>query len=101
MSLQMQGQQEQTLFRMDPTTRHNLNSIQDHVTNICKSHVNTLVRVETADGDVFEGILIQCERGIVYLRLSSNVTSRGFFPGFQNDVVLPLVLFNLLAISLI
>ncbi|CQR51514.1 hypothetical protein [Paenibacillus riograndensis] len=101
MSLQQQGQQEQTLFRMDPTTRQNLKSIQDHVANIAKTHGNSLVRVETVDGDVFEGLLILCERGILYLRLPNHMTGRGFFPGFQSDVVLPLVLFNLLAISLI
>ncbi|MNJ53770.1 hypothetical protein D3C77_491780 [compost metagenome] len=101
MSLQQKGQQEQTLYRMDPTTMHNLKSIQDHIANICKNHVNTLARVETVDGDVFEGVLIHCERGILYLRLPSHMTSRGFVPGFQNDFVLPLVLFNLLAISLL
>ena len=101
MNLQLQGQQEQTLFRMDPTTMNNLKSIQDHVTNTCKHHVNTLVRVETVDGDVFEGLLIHCERGILYLKLPSPMTNRCFLPGFQNDVVLPLVLFNLLAISLL
>lgn len=44
MNLQLQGQQEQTLFRMDPTTMNNLKSIQDHVTNICKNNVNALVQ---------------------------------------------------------
>ncbi|TYA11217.1 hypothetical protein FRY98_18720 [Paenibacillus faecis] len=101
MSLQQQGQQEQTLYRMDPTTRQNLKSIQDHIANISKNHVNKPVRVETVDGDVFEGLLIHCERGILYLRLPSHSTSRGFVPGFQSDYVLPLVLFNLLAISLL
>lgn len=101
MSLQQQGQQEQTLYRMDPTTMHNVRSIQDHIGNICRNHMNKLVLVETMDGDVFEGVLIHCERGILYLRLPSHGTSRGFVPGFQNDFVLPLVLFNLLAISLI
>ncbi|GIP14306.1 MAG: hypothetical protein E7L01_23080 [Paenibacillus macerans] len=101
MNLQQQRKQEHTLYRMDPTTRHNLKSIQDHIANICNNHVNTLVRVETVDGDVFEGILIHCEKGILYLRLPSHVTSRGFVPGYYNDFVLPLVLFNLLAISLL
>ncbi|AZS14652.1 hypothetical protein [Paenibacillus lutimineralis] len=101
MSLQQQGQQEQTLYRMDPTTMHNLRSIQDHIENICKNHIDKLVLVKTVDGDVFEGLLIHCERGILYLRLPSHGTCRGFVPGFHNDFVLPLVLFNLLAISLI
>lgn len=101
MSLQQQGQQEQTLYRMDPSTMHNVRSIQDHIGHICRNHMNKLVLVETMDGDVFEGILIHCERGILYLRLPSHGASRAFVPGFQNDFVLPLVLFNLLAISLI
>ncbi|AWB42957.1 hypothetical protein DCC85_01080 [Paenibacillus sp. CAA11] len=102
MSLQQQGQQEQTtLYQMDPATMHNLKSIQDHMASICKIHVNKLVRVETVDGDVFEGLLIHSERGILYLRLPSQMASRGFVPGFQSGYVLPLVLFNLLTISLL
>lgn len=101
MSLQQQGQQEQTLYRMDPTTMQNIRSIQDHIGNISRNHINKLVLVETVDGDVFEGFLIHCERGILYLRLPNQGASRGFVPGFQSDFVLPLVLFNLLAISLI
>lgn len=101
MSLQQQGQQEQTLYRMDPTTMQNIRSIQDHIGNISRNHMNKLVLVETVDGDVFEGFLIHCERGILYLRLPNQGASRGFVPGFQSDFVLPLVLFNLLAISLI
>ncbi|MCG7408781.1 hypothetical protein MH117_15220 [Paenibacillus sp. ACRRX] len=101
MSLQQQGHQEQALYQMDPTTMHNLKSIQDHIGDICNNHVNKLVRVETVDGDVFEGLLIHCERGILYLRLPSHGPSRGLVPNFHNDFILPLVLFNLLAISLI
>lgn len=101
MSLQQMGQQEQTLYRMDAPTMQTLKSVQNHIGNITKNHVNKYVRVETVDGDVFEGLLIHCDRGILYLKLPSHGTSRGFFPGYQSDVILPLVLFNLLAISLI
>ena len=101
MSLPQQEQREQTLYKMDSNMMHTLRSIQDQIGNLSKHHVHKYVRVETTDGDVFEGRLIHCEKGILYLELPSHGTSRGFAPGFQNNVILPLVLYNLLVISLI
>ncbi|MBD2847543.1 hypothetical protein IDH44_20325 [Paenibacillus sp. IB182496] len=101
MNVQQQAGQNQALYRMDPTTQRNLKRIQEHMETLCQNHAHAYVRVETVDGDVFEGSPVHCEKGILYLQMPSNGTNRAFVPGFQNNVVLPLVLYNLLVISLL
>lgn len=103
------------IYQCDSKVRQTLRAVHDHIHQLCASHSNRLVRVETMDGDVFEGHIVHCDRGIVYLNLSNEGAARGFFPGpgfgpgfgpgpynpYASNFVLPLVLFNLLAISLI
>ncbi|RED55723.1 hypothetical protein [Cohnella lupini] len=96
------------IYKCDNQHHETLKSIKDHVHHLCSHHANRWVKVETMDGDVFEGHIVHCDRGIVYLSLSNEGYARGFFPGPYpgpvnpyNNFVLPLVLFNLLAISLI
>ncbi|RKP47928.1 hypothetical protein D7Z26_22220 [Cohnella endophytica] len=92
------------IFQCDSKLHQTLKSHRDQLHQLCASHAHRLVKVETMDGDVFEGHIHYCDRGILYLRLSNEGLNRGFFPGPPdpyNNFVLPLVLFNLLAISLI
>lgn len=101
MSVQYPGHQEQTLYQAEPNMTHSIKSIRDHIHHLCKQHANQLVRVETLDGDVFEGTIVQCDRGILYLSLPGNGHQRGFGPSYYNNVILPLVLFELLVITLL
>jgi hypothetical protein len=109
MSPQYAAQQELTpIYQCDNHHHQTLRSIKDHLHQLCTHHANRLVKVETMDGDVFEGHFVHCDRGIVYLCLSNEGYARGFFPGPfpgpvspYNNFVLPLVLFNLLTISLL
>lgn len=109
MSLQYAAQQELTpIYQCDHHHHQTLRSIRDNLHKICAHHANRWVKVETMDGDVFEGHIVHCDRGIVYLSLSNEGYGRGFFPGPflgpvnpYNNLVLPLVLFNLLTISLL
>jgi len=93
------------IYQCEPHIRQTLQSVQDRLHRLCGQHAQRLVRVETVDGDVFEGHIVHCDRGVVYLRLSNEAGDRGFFPAppnpYYTNFVLPLVLFNLLAISLL
>jgi len=92
------------IYQCDANLHRTLQSVRDHLHQVCARHANQPVRVETFDGDVFEGHILHCDRGILYLCLSNEGYARAFFPGPFNpysNFVLPLVLFNLLAISLI
>ncbi|WP_239618036.1 hypothetical protein [Cohnella mopanensis] len=96
---------EQTqIYQCDSKVQQTLQSVGDHLHKLCAGHANRLVKVETVHGDVFEGHIVHCDRGILYLCLSNEGYNRAFFPGPPNpvsDFVLPLVLFNLLTISLL
>ncbi|RXZ80404.1 hypothetical protein EBB07_18785 [Paenibacillaceae bacterium] len=94
------------IYQCQSDVHQMLRSVHDHLHQLCGQHVSRLVKVEMMDGDVYEGHIVHCDKGIVYLSLSNAGYARAFFPGFQNpnfnsNVVLPLVLFNLLTISLL
>jgi hypothetical protein len=92
------------IYQSNPSIQQAMKSVNDHIHQLCADHINQLVKVETTDGDVFEGHIHHCDRGIVYLRMPDDGSNRGFFPGAfgaSSSLVLPLVLFNLLTISLL
>ncbi|TVX96914.1 hypothetical protein [Cohnella terricola] len=104
MSSPYAAQQLTPIYQCDGDLHRTLQSLKDHLHQVCAHHANRPVRIETIDGDVFEGHIMHCDRGILYLGLSNEGYERAFFPGPVNpysNFVLPLVLFNLLAISLI
>lgn len=101
MNIQYPGHQEQTLYQAEPNMKHNIKSVRDQIHHLCKQHANQLVRVETLDGDVFEGTIMHCEKGILYLSMPGYGNQRGFGPSYYNNVILPLVLFELLVITLL
>jgi hypothetical protein len=101
MSIHYPYPQEHTLYQADSNMTRTLKSVRDHMHDICRRHVNQLVRVETLGGDVFEGIIVHCDKGILYLRLPGYGGPRSFTPNTYNDVILPLVLFELLVITLL
>ncbi|WP_372631585.1 hypothetical protein [Cohnella sp.] len=94
------------IYQCDSQVHKTLRSVRDQLHQLCSRHSNRLVVVETMDGDVFEGHIRYCHNGVLYLSLSNEGCSRAFFPGplppnpYAN-FVLPLVLFNLLTISLL
>ncbi|WP_080834038.1 hypothetical protein [Cohnella massiliensis] len=99
--------EQKYIYKPDPELTRHLKSVQDHVHRVCAPHLNRPVMVETMDGDVFEGHIVHCDKGVLYLRLSAERTDRAFFPGPfggpgpYGNFILPLVLFNLLTISLL
>ncbi|WP_028561966.1 hypothetical protein [Paenibacillus pinihumi] len=85
-----------------------LNSVRGQLHQLCNEHIHRLVKIETIDGDVFEGHIMHFDNSNLYLSLSNEGYTRAFVPGFGfpppypgNNFILPLVLFNLLTISLL
>ncbi|SDS73857.1 hypothetical protein SAMN05444162_2158 [Paenibacillaceae bacterium GAS479] len=92
------------IYECETYAHHTLRSVKDHLNQLCAQNAHRLVKVETMDGEVYEGTIVLCDRSIVYLSLSNEGNSRAFTPGAQgpyNNVILPLVLFDLLAITLV
>jgi hypothetical protein len=56
---------------------------REEMQQICRSYMNRPVRVETIDGEVFEGILVQADRRHVYIAMRPNVPDyRVPYPGY-------------------
>lgn len=95
------GHQEHTLYQAGPHHPQSMKKAREHMHHLCNQHINQLVRVETLDGEVFEGVIVQCDRSILYLKIPGKGSPRAFMPNYYNDVILPLVLYELLVITLL
>lgn len=91
---------QQVLYQADPNVSHTLRSIRDRVHHICSTHVNRLVRIQTLDGHVFEGVIVGCDSGHIHIRVSPYGSHRPFY-GPSDMAILTLVLFELLVIVLL
>ncbi|MFC5402630.1 hypothetical protein [Cohnella soli] len=94
------------IYQCDSKLHLTLKTARENLHQLCAQHAHKLVKVEMMDGDVYEGRIVHWDRGVFYLCLSNEGYERGFFPGTPppnpySNFVLPLVLFNLLAITLI
>lgn len=88
------------LYQAEPHVT--VKSIRDRISQICKQYRNQTVRVQTLDGQVYEGVLMHCEKGMLYISIaypsSPQDQARGLY---YNNVILPLVLYELLVITLL
>ncbi|MEC0371694.1 hypothetical protein [Paenibacillus chibensis] len=102
MSLQ-QANHQQHLYQAESHMGPTLQSVRDRFSQICKQHANRHVRVETMDGDVFEGMIVGCNKGILYIQMPmENANGQRYLgrPPVYN-AILPLVLYELLVITLL
>lgn len=81
---------------------------KERLYKVCHQCMNKPVRIQTIDGVVYEGTIVNVDRKHVYLSVSQGYPggymARGFFYGpgaYYNNVILPLVLFDLLTITLL
>lgn len=104
------------LYQADAGLADHIAKVRDTLIPLCHQYRNHAVRVETIDGRSFEGVIVEIDAGHLYLQVSRQ--NRAFFPSpftpfpspypffpqqqyYYNNVILPLVLFELLTIALI
>jgi hypothetical protein len=109
------------LYQADEGLADHITKVRETLLPLCHQYRNHAVRVETIDGRSFEGIIVEVDAGHLYLQVTDH--NRAFFPQpspyspygpsfggafypqqqpfFNNNVILPLVLFELLTIALI
>ncbi|WP_090108773.1 hypothetical protein [Cohnella sp. OV330] len=100
MSYPYPAMHEQVLYQADPNVATTLRSIRDRIYHVSSTHVNRQVRVQTLDGNIYEGAIVHVDRGHVYLKVSHPSGQRAFF-GPSEAAILTLVLFELLVIVLL
>lgn len=99
--------QPQMLFQCDHQLVHSMKKHRESAHSAMKNVVNRKVRVHTMDDEAIEGIVINVDAKNVYILVEQG--NRGFYPGYppfvpygpNPNVILPLALFNLLAVSLL
>ncbi|RKP53120.1 hypothetical protein D7Z26_15435 [Cohnella endophytica] len=100
MSFQNPATQERVLYQADPNVVTTLRSIRDRVYHITSTHVNRRVRVQSLDGNTYEGVIVHVDSRHVYLMVPHPSVQRAFF-GPSEAAILTLVLFELLVIVLL
>jgi hypothetical protein len=103
--VEAQNASPETLYQMDQTMFQSLHKMKQQVHGQCAKHINRPVRVQTIHGQTYEGYIVHIDAVILYLKpMTGHV--RGFLDPYsaQNtytNVILPLVLYELLVITLL
>lgn len=86
-----------TIYTADSHWCDQVRRTRQRLAGVCAQCVNRRVRVETIDGQIYEGVVVGYDN--TYLHLSTN--QNRFFGPYSAGFILPLVLFDLLAITLL
>lgn len=95
---------QQVIYQADPGIARALQSMREGVHIASQQYMNQPVRVQTMDGHVFEGTIVNVDTSHLYLSISpDDATKRGWLYDqyVYNNVILPLVLYELLVITLL
>lgn len=92
-----QAAQPQQLYQADQQAVNAMKKHKEQLCSICQQYNNRYVRVTTIDGEVYEGHLSHYDQHHLYLRIAH--PQQRFYNPYA--AVLPLVLYNLLAITLL
>lgn len=87
------------IYKANPQFVEMVRKVREDCRSICSGHMNRPVRVETIDGHVYEGRIVHADRHCLYLETAPE--TRGYFYNPYYSTILPLVLFDLLAITLL
>ncbi|GKU77947.1 acetyl-CoA acetyltransferase [Paenibacillus sp. L3-i20] len=72
--------------------------VRDRMLKHCGGHMHKHVRVQTLDGHIYEGRIVHVDRSILYLQVTMQDPRSILNP---YNVILPLVLYELLVITLL
>jgi hypothetical protein len=98
--------QEQVVYQAEPGVVQTLHSIREHIHGLCGMYKYRRVRVQTIEGLTHEGMIVHVDARHLYLSVSQMAHARAFgypYGGgyYYNNVILPLVLYDLLLITLL
>ncbi|MCP1306181.1 hypothetical protein [Paenibacillus tyrfis] len=99
----------QTVYQLETRDAESFNRFKERIHSVCTEYLQRPVRVYTVHGHSYEGTIVNVDDHYVYLQMSPE-HGRALLPGpdaysfynpYYSNVILPLVLFDLLAIALI
>ena len=96
------------IYQADPHVSHALKECREKLHHICRQHLHRQVQVQMDNGQIFTGVIAGFDDYYLYLDVSGSGNMRFpvYFPPYPGyspygASILPLVLFNLLTISLL
>lgn len=92
---------QQIIFQADPNMTQHVKHIRDHVHQQMRGYMHRTIRVQTMDGFTYEGVLMNVDGGILYLGVPASAPMSRAYNPYYNNVILPLVLYELLVITLL
>ncbi|MGF7048537.1 hypothetical protein J2T13_003045 [Paenibacillus sp. DS2015] len=91
----------QVIYQADPHTIQTLRHKRDRVHQMAHQYMNHNIRVQTVDGHIYQGLLANLDGAHLYLNVSGNPHMNRQLYNPYNNVILPLVLYELLVITLL
>jgi len=94
----------QVVYRADPHIVNAVMSARQRIRQIGNYCMKRRVIVQTIDGHTYEGEVVNMDDRHLYLNVSHDANRQFFNPygyNYYNNVILPLVLYELLAITLL
>jgi hypothetical protein len=91
------------LYQAEPSLIQTLGEAKNKVRELVSLHAGKAVRVQTLEGHMYEGVIHHAEGCILYLHVG-HAEARAFlspFNPFYSSAILPLVLYELLVITLL
>lgn len=120
--------QQTVIYQADPAVIQHLHSVKNSLHNCCKPYINHKAKVQTMDGMMHEGVISGIDSHYLFLQVTVTEETRQFYNPYYpprprppypypypyphpypypypypyyNNVILPLALFDLLAVALI
>ncbi len=105
----------QPVYQADQAMLQSIHHCREQVHSFCKQNMHKYVRIQTTANEMYEGAIVGVDDHHVYVDVSQTpMGMRAFYPApyypgpviqpynpYYSSTVLPLVLYSLLAISLI
>lgn len=90
------------VYQADPNSVQQLKQVRDNWHQAAQQAMNRQVRITTIDGQTIDGTIVGVDHRCLHISVpQSSPDPRAYNPYYYNNVILPLVLFELLVIALL
>jgi hypothetical protein len=98
--------QPQTVYQADPTFIQSMQAMKANVIELSKQFIHRPVRVQMVEGQQLEGTVVHLDSQYIYLKVEMNHETmrqsyNPYYNPYNSSVILPLVLYELLVITLL
>jgi hypothetical protein len=99
--------QGKVIYQADQNVKQTLLNKREQIQKAARSFTNQPVRIQTLDGHTYEGVIVNVDGRHVYLSVTQTPVAQRQYVNpyyssyYYNNVILPLVLYELLVISLL